>query len=146
MSTSWMWKEDLKKQQLTALPPKREDFANTSQGAKNYSIASSQAKTMASHLESRGLTGNDLRTQVNSSGGGLSWLTGLFPQSQNKTAEQSGDTAGPPSGEAAGAMLENLLNALAKHQASRSQPSKGESFHPTQVASVEDYDPNKTLA
>jgi len=96
MSTSWMWKEDLKKQQLTALPPKRENFPNTKQGAKNYSIASSQAKNMASHLESRGLTGNNERSKVNSSGGGLSWLTGLFSQSQNKTAEQSGDTTPVP--------------------------------------------------
>ena len=76
----------------------------------------------------------------------LSFGTGLnlFHKSQANTAEQSGDTAGPPSGEAAGAMLEGFLKAIAKHQASRSQPTKGESFHPAQP--LPEYDPNATLA
>ena len=68
----------------------------------------------------------------------------LFPKSQANTAEQSGDTAGPPSGEAAGAALQGFINKLAELKASRSQPTKGESFHPSQPLS--EYDPNATLA
>ena len=72
----------------------------------------------------------------------------LFPKSQANTAEQSGDTAGPPSGEAAGAALQGFIQKLAELKASRSQPTEGTDpgRNALQGLAGDYYDPNKTLA